>query len=377
MVKSKKSESGKTDCKKINMALQGGGAHGAFTWGVLDEFLKQDGLDFEGISATSAGSMNAVVMAHGLITGGNDAARQALEDFWHKVSEAGSVFSPVAPNAFSSSFVSPFSAMADMFSAWQGEWNEGRNNAAHFINLMSQNISPYQFNPFNINPLLDILKDMVDFKKIRTNKDVQLFITATNVQTGDARIFKTEELTADMVMASAALPNVFRAVKVDGDYFWDGGFVGNPSLWPLFYEVDSNDVLIVHVNPLVRNEIPKEAPEIENRLNEVTFNASLLKELRAISFVQKLLSHDMIKEEYKSKYRDVLIHAIRAEDAMSELDLSSKFDTSWPFLKQLRDQGQQAAKDWLKNNYDAIGKKSTIDITRDYLEPRTKSKETK
>ncbi len=355
-------------CKKINLALQGGGAHGAFTWGVLDELLKEQCLDFEGISATSAGSMNAVVMTQGLIDGGHEQARKYLESFWRKVSESGSGFCPMSSKV-TETFKTPLEAMSGFFPFLGQEWKDGYNNAALFMNLMAQNISPYQFNPFNINPLKNILDELVDFEKIRATKEVQLFITATNVRTGDARIFKTQELTLDMVMASAALPNIFQAVEVEGEHFWDGGFVGNPSLWPLFYEVTSDDVLIVHVNPIVRKELPKDAPSIENRINEITFNAAMLKELRAISFVQKLLDREMIKDEFKGKYRDVLIHAIRAEDVMGKLELASKYDTSWEFLKDLRDQGRKSAKKWLEESYDAVGKKSTINIAEDYLAP--------
>lgn len=361
----------KTPLKKINLALQGGGAHGAFTWGVLDKLLEKECFDIEGISATSAGSMNAVVMVAGWIENGKDGARTYLEKFWKDVSDTGNVFSPVEQSIpdwvgnWGKGWTNQWSKLWD--TPWAKGWADQKNNAAHFMNLLSQNISPYQFNPFNINPLKNILDDLVDFEKIRTQKDMQLFITATNVKTGDARIFKNEELTADMVLASSALPNIFQAVEVDGDFFWDGGFVGNPSLWPLFYGIECHDILIVHVNPLVRDDIPKDAPSIENRLNEITFNTSLLKELRAISFVQKLLDRNMLKDEHKNKYRDVLIHAIRAEESMSKLDLSSKFDTSWGFLVGLRDAGREMAENWIDRNHKNVGKKSTIDIARDYL----------
>ncbi|MDY0029607.1 MAG: patatin-like phospholipase family protein [Pseudobdellovibrionaceae bacterium] len=345
--------------KKLNLALQGGGAHGAFTWGVLDAILESKVFDIEGISATSAGSMNAVVMASGYLDSKEEGARAALENFWSDVSNASAAFCPA-----SSGLAASFENLPQFFGGWG---SDGLNSATHFLNLMSQNLSPYQFNPFNYNPLLDILKKQVDFDRIRENKDFELYVTATNVRTGDARIFKTDELTVDMVMASAALPNIFQAVKVGKDHFWDGGFVGNPSLWPLFYDTDICDILIVHVNPLMRKELPTDAPSIENRLNEITFNSALLKELRAISFVQKLLDRDMLKDEHKHKYKDILIHAIRAEDAMSNYDLSSKYDTSWAFLNKLKDQGHAAGKKWIKDNFENIGKVSTIDIAKDYL----------
>lgn len=339
--------------KKINLALQGGGAHGAFTWGVLDAFLERDCFDFEGISAASAGAMNAVVMAQGLMDGGPKKARANLDEFWTSVSETGAVFSPV-------------SCAQDFLPQWAAGLS-GMGAAMHFMNLMSQNLSPYQFNPFNLNPLKNILGDIVDFKKLQKFSGVELFICATNVRTGAPRIFTSPELTCDMVLASAALPNVFQAVEVGKDYYWDGGYVGNPSLWPLFYEVDTKDVMILHVNPIVREEIPHDAPGIENRLNEITFNASLLSELRAISFVQKLLDRNMLKEEHRSKYKDVLVHAIRAEGVMGELDLASKFDTSWGFLTDLKEQGRKMAIDWLDSKFDHVGVKSTIDISSEYL----------
>ena len=354
---------GKKHQKKINLALQGGGAHGAYTWGVLDALLESELFDFEGISATSAGSMNAVVMVAGYLEGKEEGARKALNAFWREVSDSASVFCPASSNLTSS-----FGRLPDFFSGWSAD---SINNATHFLNLMSQNLSPYQFNPFNLNPLQEIIEDQVDFERIRKTKEFQLFITATNVKTGDARIFKTQELTPSMVMASAALPNIFQAVQIEQDIFWDGGYVGNPSLWPLCYEVETRDILIVHVNPLVRNEWPKDAPSIENRLNEITFNASLLKELRAISFVQKLLGREMLKMEYQEKYKDILIHAIRAEDAMSHYDLASKYYTSWTFLHRLKNEGREAAKKWIEENADSVGHHSTIDIKTDYLEQKT------
>lgn len=202
--------------------MQGGGAHGAFTWGVLDKLLEKECFDIEGISATSAGSMNAVVMVAGWIENGKDGARTYLEKFWKDVSDTGNVFSPVEQSIpdwvgnWGKGWTNQWSKLWD--TPWAKGWADQKNNAAHFMNLLSQNISPYQFNPFNINPLKNILDDLVDFEKIRTQKDMQLFITATNVKTGDARIFKNEELTADMVLASSALPNIFQAVEVDGDF---------------------------------------------------------------------------------------------------------------------------------------------------------------
>lgn len=347
----------KSKPKKINLALQGGGSHGAFTWGVLDALLEDGRFDFEGISATSAGSMNAVVMAAGFLEGGADGARDALKKFWRKVSDAGAVFSP-AQNMVSES----------PFADYIPKWMTGENPAMQFMNAMAQNISPYQFNPMNFNPLRDILNDLVDFEKLRKTKEFKLFITATNVRTGSARIFTTGELDCNMVMASAALPNVFQAVEIGGDAYWDGGYVGNPSLWPLFYETEGHDLLIVHVNPIIHQGIPKDALSIEDRVNEITFNSAMLKEMRAIAFVQKLLHQNMLKDEYKKKYRDVLIHAIRAEDVMRSFGMTTKFDTSWGVLNKLFEAGRKCAKEWTSTNFDKIGKVSSVDLEADYLD---------
>lgn len=347
---------GKIKPKKINLALQGGGSHGAFTWGVLDYLLEDGRFDFEGISATSAGSMNAVVLAAGYLEGKEQGARDYLKKFWHKVSDAGSVFCPVQ------SFVPE-----NPFAGFLPKWMTGQDTPAQFLSMMSQNISPYQFNPLNINPLSDILKEMVDFSALRKNKDFKLFITATNVRTGGSRIFITPELTCDMVMASAALPNIFQAVEIDGESYWDGGFVGNPSLWPLFYETEGHDLLIVHVNPVVRNIMPKDALSIEDRVNEITFNSAMLKEMRAIAFVQKLLHKDMLKEEHRDKYRDVLMHAIRSETVMHDFPMMTKYDTSRGMLKKLFEAGRKSATTWASENFDKIGKVSSINLETDYL----------
>lgn len=343
--------------KKINLALQGGGSHGAFTWGVLDALLEDGRLDIEGISATSAGSMNAVVMASGFIEGGEDGARAALEKFWRRISDTGAVFSP-AQN------MTPDNPFQSLFPKWMSP----ENPAMQFFSTLAQNVSPYQFNPLNINPLQDILDDMVDFEVLRKTKEFKFFITATNVRTGGARIFTTKELTCDMVLASAALPNVFQAVKVDGDHYWDGGYVGNPSLWPLFYETEAHDLVIIHVNPIIRDTVPKDAFAIEDRVNEITFNSAMLKEMRAIAFVQKLLHKNMLKSEHQGKYKDVYMHAIRAEDVMADFPSYTKFDTSWGLLKTLRDAGLTHAQNWLNSNFDKIGNESSVNLEHDYLD---------
>jgi NTE family protein len=338
------------ETKKINLALQGGGAHGAFGWGVLDRLAEDERLDIEGISGTSAGSINAVVYAHGRMQGGRTGARTALEEFWRKVSGAGQRYSPL-----------------------QGfNWAEGSNlNYAPgymLFETMTRTLSPYQFNPFDFNPLRDVLGECVDFEALDRYREVELFISATNVRSGQIRVFRNPELTIDCVMASACLPQLFRAVTVGEDAYWDGGFMGNPALFPLFYHTKSRDVVIVHINPIERPDVPVTAPEIQDRVNEITFNSSLLRELRVVAFVTKLIEQGWLKDEYKGRLKHVLMHSIRADEAMCGLSVASKLNTDWTFLVRLRDLGRAAADAWLAQNYAHLGERSTVDLNRDYLD---------
>ncbi|MFK7840499.1 MAG: patatin-like phospholipase family protein [Bdellovibrionales bacterium] len=344
--------------KTVNLALQGGGAHGAYTWGILDYFLEDGRLDFEGVSATSAGAMNAAALAYGKSKGGRDKAREVLEDFWRDISRTGQVFSPVKRTPFElSSGLNPF----------MPNWGMANSAAFALFENFTHTLSPYQFNPLNFNPLKDVLERRIDFDEVHACNCLRLFITATDVQTGTAKVFENEDVDIEVLLASAALPFLFQAVEIKDRFYWDGGYMGNPSLWPLFYHAKSRDIIMVHVNPLEREEIPKESYTIENRINEITFNASLLKELRAIDFVKKLINEDMLKDEYKDRYKDILFHAIRSDEKMCNLSIASKFDTDWNFLLHLRDLGREQGKLWLENHFDDIGKQSSIDIQRDYL----------
>lgn len=344
--------------KIINLALQGGGAHGAFTWGVLDALLEDDRIDIEGISATSAGAMNAAVMVQGLDTGGTAKAREMLEVFWQQISQAGILYSPVQSTASHfANLMNPFLAATDV----------DENAGFAVFETMTHFVSPYQFNPMNVNPLRPILENTLNIRKLRDSKSVKLFISATCVRTGIGRVFANKDLSVDCLLASAALPDLFQAVKIGKDYYWDGGYSGNPALYPLFYNAVSRDILIVHVNPITRKELPDRAPSISNRLNEITFNASLLDELRAIAFVKKLLLNGWLKEKHKDDLKNILIHAIRADKVLKDMSVASKFNTDWDFLISLRDMGRREGKRWINKNYDAIGKNDTVDIHRDYL----------
>ncbi|MEM8986893.1 MAG: patatin-like phospholipase family protein [Pseudomonadota bacterium] len=342
-----------THQKPVNLGLQGGGAHGAFAWGVLDYLLEDGRLHFAGLTATSAGAMNAVAYAYGFVKGGRDGARESLETFWRAVARAGGWYKPAAQF--------PFNAMP---SGWlDHEW---ATYAA--LETITRTVSPYDFNPFNFNPLRDVLEAVIDFDELHHCTQTKLFITATNVRSGKAKVFRTNEVTIDVVLASACLPYLFQAVEIDGEYYWDGGYMGNPSLWPLFYDVDASDLVVVHLNPMYREEIPKRPSEILNRINEISFNASLLKEMRSIAFVQKLLHQGLLKEEYTDKYRDIRFHSIRADKVLGDLSVASKFNTGITFFEELRDRGREAAAAWLDENYNAIGNRSSVELHAEFLD---------
>jgi NTE family protein len=335
--------------KVINLALQGGGAHGAFTWGVLDRLLEDERLVFEGISGTSAGAMNAVALVSGYHKGGRDGARAALEKFWRSISHDGRL-NPVQRGVMDRLF---------------GNWSFDKNPMFLALDVASRFVSPYDFNPFNINPLREILESEVDFEAVRANRKIKLFISATNVHTGKVRIFNHSEITPDVVMASACLPMMFKAVEIDETPYWDGGYVGNPPLFPFFRASKSDDIVLVQTNPVERDETPQTARDILNRINEITFNASLISEFRAIGFVSRLMSNSFLRRiARKAGYRKMLLHRISADEAMGKLTSSSKFNTEWSFFLHLRDIGREAAANFLKQHYAALGKRSTLDIRK-------------
>ena len=328
--------------KPINLALQGGGAHGAFTWGVLDRFLEDGRVEIEAISGTSAGAINAVVLADGFMRGGPEGARERLRLFWEAVGDAAE-FSPVQRGPF------------NIF----GDWSLDLSLGYFFFDAFTRMVSPYDFNPLNINPLKAIIERMVDFELVRSCEHLKLFISATNVETGRVRVFGGSKLTVDMIMASACLPTLFQAVEIDGQHYWDGGYMGNPVLFPFFYASKSNDILIVQINPIERRGVPRSAHDIINRVNEISFNSSLLAELHSVDFVRRMLTESRLDGE---KYRALNIHIIEQEHAAVEFGASSKFNAERAFLTHLFEIGRKAAGEWLTTNYDGIGERSTVDI---------------
>ncbi len=339
--------------KPISLALQGGGAHGAFTWGVLERLSECETLEVKAITATSAGAMNAVAYLSGLQLNGRQGARDTLEAFWKEVSRQGAPLDALRPGAFGSEMLSN-----GPFSAWTPHG---------FATAMASFLSPYDFNPFDINPLKQAVEDVIDFDAVRKS-GVQLFVAATNVETGKVRVFTGDEVTVDAIMASACLPQTFKAVEIDDVPYWDGGYLGNPSLFPLFYANAPKDVVLVTLNPLERQGTPRNAGAIQDRLNEITFNAALLGELRAIAFVQKLWKQNWLTKAMQNRYQNPNIHAIRGGESLRDLRLETKYDTSWPFLCELRDKGRDYADHWLEDCHDMIGKASSLDIHETFLE---------
>ena len=337
--------------KRVNMALQGGGAHGAFAWGLLDKFLEDGRIEVEGLSGTSAGSMNAVVYAYGVLKG-KDNARQALHDYWQAISDAGQKYSMVKRSPWEQMF---------------GGWTMEKSMATEGFKLLTSTFSPYQLNPMNFNPLREVLEAHVDFAELDASRLTKLFLSATNVRTGKVKVFHTHEITSDVVLASACLPYLFQAVEIDGEHYWDGGYMGNPVLYPLFYYTESRDVVILHINPIEREGPPTLSSEIANRVNEITFNSSLIKELRSVYFVQQLLDQGKIKEEFRDEFKYVLIHSVRADAALADLSVSTKFASEWEFLTMLRDRGRACASEWIEKNFDHLGVRSTVDLKREFL----------
>ncbi|HYM31554.1 MAG TPA: patatin-like phospholipase family protein, partial [Candidatus Cybelea sp.] len=334
--------------KKINIALQGGGAHGAFAWGVMDRLLEDGRIEIDGIVGTSAGAMNAAVAAYGLAIGGNQGGRETLRTFWKRISDAArnSIMRPTIWDK--------------MFSPGNMEFSPGWIMA----DALSRMFSPYQLNPANLNPLRDVLTSVVDFERMHKEKRVKLFICASNVMTGKIRVFDQTEVTVNAVLASACLPFMFQAVEVDGEFFWDGGYMGNPPLYPLIYHTESRDILIVQLNPIKIKELPQSAQAILDRINTLSFNSSLMREMRAINFVSKLIDNGFDDE---GRLKRIYIHTVDAEEVLSGLGVSSKLNADWDFLMYLHELGRKRGDAFLTEHFEKIGHSSSTDIDEKFL----------
>jgi NTE family protein len=325
----------------IDLALQGGGSHGAFTWGVLDRLLEEPWLQIAAISGTSAGAMNAAVLASGWSQGNAEGARQALDGFWGRVSQA-AAFSPL---------------QRSLLDRLMGRWTLDTSPVYIAFDLMSRVISPYDLNPMGLNPLRGILADSIDFERL-SQSPIKLFITATKVRTGRGRIFRNGEITPDVLLASACLPTLFQAIEIDGETYWDGGYAGNPTITPLVRESDAHDVILVQVNPTERLETPRSAPEILNRLNEISFNSPLAKELRMIALLRQVADPGTGEGARWAKMRT---HRIKS-DMLAKFGASSKLNGEWDFVSMLRTEGRRAASEFLDESGTGLGKRSTANL---------------
>ncbi len=333
---------GKPGKKSINLALQGGGAHGAFTWGVLDGLLEDGRLNFEGVSGTSAGAMNAVVLANGLMRGGRDGARAALASFWTAV--AGSLPFEVAVPSADGQNVSLVPAFKMML-----QWS-------HYF-------SPHQLNPFDLNPLRDILCAQIDFERLQRHSPVKLFIAATHANSGKVRLFRSPEISADAILASACLPMMSRPVEIDGEPYWDGGYAANPAVFPLFYECKTSDILLVLLTPLKHTATPHSAQEIKDRVLELAFNATFLREMRMFAHAREYAAQSLFRMGHlERRLARMNFHVIDAQAMLSELKAETKLAANMRFFEMLRDLGREQAGTWLQANHAQVGKRSTVDI---------------
>jgi NTE family protein len=333
--------------KRVTLALQGGRAFGAFTWGVLDAFLEDDRFEIVGVSGTSAGAMNAVVLLEGLAEGGPHRAREQLAEFWRAVSFDGSL--PTLEREVMESFMSIWDPFKLRLTVAQ---------------KTTEIFSPYFLNPLELNPLREVMERLIDFELVRRTNYPKLFVAATNVQTGKARLFQRPEMTADMLMASACLPTMFKAVEIDGEFYWDGGYMGNPSLYPLYTETDCADIILVQINPIRRDNIPRTSPEIMERLNEITFNSPLLQEFRAIDFVSRLIDSGRLDGTH---YKKVRLHLVSGGESVDRYGATAKVNADFSMFEDLFQIGRTAAEEFLQEHFDSIGVRGTLDLKEELV----------
>ena len=334
--------------KHISLALQGGGSHGAFTWGVMHRLIAEPRLYIDGISGTSAGAMNLAVFADGFIKGSRQGAIDAMAAFWRRIADL---------NALPRSFLRGLPGLSD-------PWQVDADPNFMMMDFISRLWSPTQLNPFDLNPLSDLLEDLIDFDALRAHPVIKLFVTASNVRTCKARLFRTPELSAKALLASACLPLMFKAVEIDGEAYWDGGYLGNPAIYPLIDECSSSDVVIVQINPMNRPEVPVTARDILNRINEMSFNSALVSEMHGIATVSSLIESGSLEDE---RYAAVRFHQIGAEAELAKYGALSKLNTERPFLEHLHELGFNTADKWIAENFDRIGWESTLDVLDSYV----------
>ena len=354
----------------IDLALQGGGSHGAFTWGVLDRLLDEPSIAFDGVSGTSAGALNAGVMASGFAAGGREGAQAALRAFWRDVAGVPGCFGDGSAGiaAPSAAGLSPwFPALPAMPAIPLAAFNPDLNPFFATWQWLLRGISPAQLDPLGLGTLERVARRHVDEAAMRRGP-MKLFVTATAVRSGRPHVFSGDALSVDALLASACLPQLFRPVEIDGEPYWDGGYSGNPALWPVIYETATRDLLLVKINPLWRPGTPDSAAGIADRVNEITFNAGLVAEMRAIHFVQRLLADRRLD---RRRYRALRLHMVADDEGLAPLHPSSKLVTDWRFLEQLHALGRAAAERWLRAHRGDLGRRSSLDVEATFLAPRS------
>ena len=318
-----------TASNSLSLALQGGGAHGAFTWGVLDRLLAERCFDIDGISGASAGALNAAALVSGWHDGGPAGARERLAELWRQISDL--------------AHYSPLRA------------------AAPAVDIMTRFLSPYQLNPLDVNPLREVLEEVIDFDRLRDESAVKLFISATDLKRGRARVFGNAELTCDVLLASACLPHLHKAIEIDDSHYWDGGFMANPTVFPVIFNCDSADVLIVQIDPVTASDVPRSARQIDTRRSQIMFNAPLMRELEALAYMGQMTG-GRGANPLARKVRDLRLHMIEGGDAMARFDVSSKRYPDWHTVSQLHDHGQASAEAWLAEHGGAVGQRGTVEL---------------
>lgn len=346
----KKTEKKSDGKKRLSIAMQGGGAHGAFTWGVLDRLLQEKDLIVEGVSGTSAGAMNAVSTAQGIMEGGNEGARKLMDKYWRLMSDKGRT-SPFKPG---------------FLDVLMGKYTMHNSPGFLAFDFVSKVMSPYQLNPAGTDPLKDLCEKLFNFDKLNSNKTVKIFMAATHVYTGKIKIFSNinEELSIETLLATACLPTIHNAVMVKGDYYWDGGFSGNPAIYPLIRNCETSDVMIIKLNPTHRPRLPVTASEISDRLNEISNNLSIMREIRAMHFITELIDSGNVKP---GTLKRLHVHLVEDEKVFQDLGWSSKLNTDLDFLLHLKEAGRIAGDKWLEKNWEFIGKKGTADCVEEFM----------
>lgn len=341
--------------KVVNLALQGGGAHGAFTWGALDRILEEEAIEIEGISGTSAGAMNAAALKSGMVAGGREGARASLETFWMSIVGGDCALPPLLLDWLAEIAPSPAMTSRALEASPAGLMTEAFTRA----------LSPYQFNPFNYHPMRASVTALLDYDHVCASTWPKLFVCATNVRSGKIKVFSGEEITPDAILASACLPTLFQAIEIEDkatgvvEAYWDGGYMGNPPLFPLFYQTSTSDVIIVHINPMRREEVPRTSTEILNRINEISFNSSLLQALRSVQFVHRLIEEGLVGAD---AMMDVHVHSVQDDALMRQLGVASKSTPNRALLLQLKEAGRQAMDRFLTDHWDSIGMRSSVDL---------------